>query len=519
MRAARAAGVVALWSIAGGCRAPAPERPWIEEDADGWSRSTAAGGAGAGTGPVGEPGRSAPIAPSATAAASARAAALALHVGDLAGARRWLAAAQAAPDAATVAAPLAALAAELAARPPVDPSLVAVLLPLSGPHGAIGAELRDAIEAAPVAAGVRRVYLDTRGEPDGAAAAIEAAAAQGALAILGPVGLKESRAAAVRAVSLGLPIALLAPGDGADPDAGVFRLVGSPESEAKAAATIAAALGAPTVGVLAPRDDVGVAAEAAFAAAATAAGLAVTARGFYDPTAGELQPDIKDFLGLDPAINPRLAAHLRRYGKRGWQSFSPDVPFALLYLPDRYDRAALVAAYLPYLGVEVRSAEFLDPEYLRRKHGGRIPQVVQLLGSSAWHHPSLAVRGGDAVEGAYFVEPCPGLLGEGGADDLYARFTARTGREPSSAAQEAHDAWLMVARAAVRAGAATAVASAGPAAPAGAPGPRDAFIAALRGARLDDGACAPATVGADGQLAREPALLGVDAGDITAVPY
>lgn len=503
-------GAILLFLLAGACRSPAPVRPWLEEEADGWSRSTA--GPSAERAPTTSPSPSATTLTStttsmSTAASAASAAALALHVGDLEAARRWLAIARAAPDAASVADAVAGLTGELAARPAADPTTIAILLPLSGPHAAIGAELRLAIELAP-AGGARRIFLDTRGETDGAAAAVDAAASAGALALLGPVGLKESQAAAVRAAALGLPIALLAPGDGADPDAGVFRLTGSPEAEARAAAAIAATLGAPTVGVLAPRDDVGIAAEDAFATAATAAGLAVTARGFYDPTASELEPDLKDFLGLDPATNPRLAAHLRRYGWRGWQSFSPDVPFALLYVPDRYDRAALVASYLPYLGVEVHSEDFLDPEYLRKKHGGRIPQVVQLLGSSAWNHPSLAVRGGAAVEGAYFLEPCPGLLGgTSGADELFERFTARTGRAPSSSAQEAHDAWLLVEQA--RAVAAAASTSA----------PRDAWIAALRGAHLDDGACTPATVGADGQIARESALLGVDAGEIVAVPY
>ena len=512
----RAVIVVASALLA--CRAPAPERPWREEEAEGWSRTTgpaAAAGVRAPDNDGASPSESRSGTTSAEstrtaagAADAARKAALALHVGDVVGAKAWLAQAQGATDAASVAAVIADLERELAARPPADITVIAVLLPLSGAHAAIGLELREAIEAAP-ADGARRIYLDTRGELDGAAAAVDAAAAQGAVAILGPVGIKESRAAAVRAAALGVPIALLAPGDGAAADAGVFRLVGSPESEARAAATVAAALGAPTVGVFAPRDDVGIAAEEAFATAATAAGLAVTARGLYDPTASDVQADVKDFLGLDPRTNARLAAHLRRHGRRGWQSFSPDVPFALLYIPDRYDRAALIASYLPYLGVEVRSAEFLDPEYLRRKHGGRIPQVVQLLGSSAWHHPSLVTRGGDAVEGAYFLEPCPGLLGGGAAsaERLFERVTARTGREPSSAAQEAYDAWLLVGRARTRA-AATSTSS-----------PRDAFIAALRTSRLDDGACATATIGPDGQIIREPALLGVDAGDITAIPY
>ena len=49
---------------------------------------------------------------------------------------------------------LTALATELA-EPPVDPSLVAVLLPLSGRYAAIGLELRAAIELAPASAASR----------------------------------------------------------------------------------------------------------------------------------------------------------------------------------------------------------------------------------------------------------------------------------------------------------------------------------------------------------------------------
>ena len=404
-----------------------------------------------------------------------------------------------------IAARLAAIAAHTGgATAAVDPATIAVLLPLTGRFAALGSELRLAIELAP-ADGARRLFLDTQGDPAGAAAAVDRAAAAGALALLGPVGVREADAAARQAAVVGLPFALLAPGEGADPAAGVFRLVGSPEREAAAAAAIAVALGTPTAGVLAPRDDVGVAAADAFAAAAEAAGIAITARGTYDPTATDLEPDVKDFLGLVPARNPRLAAHLRRHGKRGWQTFSPDVPFALLYLPDRHDRAALVASFLPYLGVELRTSDFPDPEALRRKHGGRIPQVVQLLGSSSWNHPSLAVRGGAAVEGAFVVEPCPGLLAADRAD-VAAALRERAGRDPSSAALEAHDAWRLVA--AARAAAARAAAR-----------PRAAFVAALRGARVDDGACEPSAVGADGQLVRPPALLGVDGGELTIVPY
>ena len=77
---------------------------------------------------------------------------------------------------------------------------------------------------------------------------------------------------------------------------------------------------------------------------------------------------------------------------------------------------------------------------------------------------------------------------------------------PSASAQEAHDAWRLLA--AARTTAATSRVA-----------PRAAVIAALRAARLDDGACMAASVGPDGQVQRDPALLGVDAGAIDAVPY
>lgn len=411
-----------------------------------------------------------------------------------------------APAAAPEPAPDGGAAADAA---PVDRRRIAVLLPLSGRYGPLGRELKVAIELAP-ADGAERVYLDTLGEPAGATAAVERAAAIGAVAILGPVGVREAEAATARARELHIPVALLAPGGTADGTT-VFRLVETTATEARAAAIVAAALGTPTAGVLAPNDEVGLAASQAFADAAAAAGITVTARGTYDPAAKSLEADVKAFLGLDPTTNPRLAAHLRRRGKRGWQTFSPDVPFALLYLPDRHDRAAIVASFFPYLGVELRTADFLDPDYLRRKHGGRIPQVVQLLGSSGWNHPSLAIRGGPAVEGAYFVEPCPGVLGDPAGAELHTALESRLGRAPTSVAQQAHDAWILVARA-------RATAAAAAAAPGGA-AIRTAFARALRTAALDDGACAPAAMGADGQLVREPVLLGVDAGELTAVPY
>jgi len=397
----------------------------------------------------------------------------------------------------------------------VDAALVAVLLPLSGRHAGIGREMKIAIELANQGRGGARLrFLDTRGEEAEAERQIERAFADGAVGVLGPVGQAESRAAATRAVELGLPVAVLAPGVTPAPEAGLFRLWPSPEWEAAEAARLAVALGHDRLAVLAPRDDQGAAQTAAFRRAARAAGAEVVAVGEYDPTGSELEPDLKRFLGLDPMQNERLRRHLRARGiKDGWKSFSPDIPFDLLYIPDEHARAALIASYMPYFNIEVRNGEVMDTLSLRKKHGGRLPSVVQLLGSSGWHHAGLIPRGGAAVDGALVVVPCGGVGSPGDdqgldvaddAEEFITRFEQETGRPAGPVAAQAHDAarLLLAARAAAssRRG----------------PGSRAALSAALAAGDLRDGACGRARV-VRGELTVEAGLVQVDGDDFT--PY
>ena len=435
-------------------------------------------------------------------AVALRLALLALHRGERGVARRWLARAGQGERA-------RAVARAMAVNGRVDPRRIAVLLPLSGKHARIGREMRAAIEIAgevrpvdeeeePRSVPAMFAFLDTRGEAAEAERQVERAVREGAVALLGPVGQAEARAAAAHAIDHGIAIALLAPdGAGAAPEVGVFRLWPSPEWEAGEAARLAAEQGHDRLAVLHPRDSQGAAQAEAFVQAAREAGRAVVATGDYDPVARDVEPDVKRFLGLDPATNERLRRHLARHGrKQGWKSFSPDVEFDLLYIPDDHTRAALIASYLPYFNIEVRDSEVVDTLALRKKHGGRIPPVVQLLGSSGWYHAGLAHRGGAAVEGALIVVPCdPSTDGGDLPAELTERFEARTGRPPGPLAAQAHDAALLLA-------AAAAEASTG----------RAAFNQALRAVRLTDGACGASNIDPSGQLHRDATLVRVDSG-------
>jgi Periplasmic binding protein len=459
-----------------------------------------------------------------------RLARVAAHLGQEREATAWLARvedAAAGPDQAWMQGEIRALRAALpgarATGRRVDPALIAVLLPLSGRHALLGGEMRAAIElaatdhrgaaaadAAGADAGAKLVFLDTAGDPARAVQAVEDAVGQGAVAILGPVGQQTAVAAAGRAAELGVPIALLAPADDAEPaadaGAGVFRLWSSAAWEAAEAARLAVELGHTRLAVLAPRDEHGALAAAVFATRAAALGAEIVARGSYDPTGSELEPDLRAFLGLDPLTNERLRQHLRRHGRQqGWKTFTPDVPFELLYVPDEHERAALVASFLPYYNVEVRSEAFMDAVALRRKHRGRVPQVVQLLGSSGWHHPGLPLRGGPAVEGALVVDIHAGGDSEDFLGDEAARFAEsfldRTGRWPGRVAAEAHDAAMLVLAARARV------------APRGGRSrdPRADLARALAGAVLELGVCGPARV-ERGALVREAVLLRVEGG-------
>jgi len=408
-----------------------------------------------------------------------------------------------------------ALKQRIRARREVDADTVAVLLPLSGRYSRIGEEMRAAIELAARRRGDAKLrFLDTEGDAGLAVAAVDKAVYEHhAIAIIGPVGELEGQAAAARAAELGVPIALLSPGDrGGAPRVGVFRLWSSPEWEAREAVRLVTRVGYDRLAILAPRDDQGEAQTAAFRAAATEFGARLVAVGSYDPTATALEPDLKEFLGLDPKTNERLRRHLRRKGrKQGWKSFSPEVEFDLLFIPDVYERAALVAAYLPFFNVEVRSQDVMDIVGLKRKHGGRVPQVVQLLGSSGWHHESLIPRGGEVLEGALVLDVFSGGDNEEYGTDAGAEFAeafrARYGRQPGSLAAQTHDAALLVLGA--RAGAAKARHR----------DPRAAFVRELRGARLNAGACGPTEVSGTGELVRNAVLLRVDGGAFVLHEY
>ncbi len=392
----------------------------------------------------------------------------------------------------------------------VDPQLLAVLLPMSGPHAAIGEELWAGMSLAMDPESSAKVSVfDTQGTEAGAVKAVQEAVKSGALLALGPAGRLESRAAAGAASASELPIALMAPeARAADAEADVFRMALSPSFEAEQAAIVAVELGYRLLAVMTPRDELGRSQTRAFIKTAKAAGAEVVSVGSYDPSGANLEQDFKKFLSLEVTVNRRYRQHLRTYGRKSWKSFTPILAFDFLYMPDTVERGSLAASYLPFFNVEVRTHDDISIQRLRSKHKGLMPRVVQLMGGSSWLDPSLGARGGSAVEGALVIGTCPG----GHGIDLSERgrafskaFLDQQGREPSTAASAANDAMTMAL--AVREWAA------------GHGGSRGDAARALRTAQLRDGVCGTQTMDSSGQLQGEIEVLRVQQGHLEIYEY
>lgn len=372
---------------------------------------------------------------------------------------------------------------------PVSPTTIGLLLPLSGKHAKLGRELsaavRTALAADPDSAALTVDTVDTTGDATTAAAAFDALVARShPLFVLGPVGEKETDAVLARARALGVPLLALGPGF---PAPGLVRLLSGPADRARALVIALSTLSPGRLGLLAPADPAGDAALDAAQREAAARKLDVARTGRYAADGKTLEQDLRTFFGLDPTTNPRLAAHLRKYGKGGWRTFSPDIDTDVLLILDDAKRAPLIAAFLPFMNIELRTGYDDSVEDMRRRHGGRLPTRVQLAGPATWHDPALLAARAEALEGALVADGCDALAEQptGAALKLAEAVEAAVGRAPARATLETHDGVRLALAARRRALAASHGRT---------DGLRDAFLHALTSVVLPDdaAACGPA---------------------------
>ncbi|HYM02297.1 MAG TPA: penicillin-binding protein activator [Stellaceae bacterium] len=244
---------------------------------------------------------------------------------------------------------------------------VALLLPLTGPNGALGNAMLDAAQMALFEVGDKKLQLrlrDTQGTPQGAADAARAVLADGARLIIGPLLAAEveavkpiARAADVSVIAFSTAKSLA--GDG------TFLIGFLPRQEIDRVIAFAHAKGANRFAALAPQTPYGEVAIEALRAAVEASGGSIAHADFYDPAVQDLTPQVK-----------RFAAAGR--------------DFDAMLLPEGGAQLRALVPLLPYYDID--------------------PDKVHFLGTGLWDDPGLGTE--PALSGGWYAAPPPAARAE-----------------------------------------------------------------------------------------------------------
>jgi branched-chain amino acid transport system substrate-binding protein len=294
-------------------------------------------------------------------------------------------------------------------------TVVALLLPLSGPNAPLGRAMLDAAQMALFDVADDRFALvprDTQGTPAGAARAANQAIAQGAKLILGPLLMPEveavkpvARAANVNVVAFSTAVQLA--GDG------VYLMSFLPKQQVDRIAAVAHDKGASRFAALAPSTPYGQLVVDELRAATAAMGASVDRVEFYDPAARDPSGAVRRLAGHGPTRaargQPQPAAAT---------ASAPDAPFDALLLPEGGGRLKEMAALLPYFDIDT--------------------EKVRLLGTGVWDEPGLGTE--PAIVGGWFAAPPPEARA-----DFERRFQGLYKRRPPRLATLGYDAAALAA--------------------------------------------------------------------------
>jgi ABC-type branched-subunit amino acid transport system substrate-binding protein len=284
----------------------------------------------------------------------------------------------------------------------VKPNVIGVAVPLSGTYKRWGEAILQGINVAlGEGSTVRLAVRDTRGEPDGAAAAVEALALEeGAIVVLGGVTNAEAERAAATAEELQIPLVSLSKQEGVTA-AGtyVFQNMLTASAQARAVAEYAVGRrGMKRFGILFPDVTYGVELANAFWDEVEARGGEIRAAETYASDRTTFTPLVKSMVGklyLDERPDYRSTVEevakkekdpyrRRKAIERVRDRLAPVIDFDAIFIPDFAKNVKLIA---PALAVEDVVTSTCDPDEVAKiaKTTGRPDlKAVQLLGSNGW---------------------------------------------------------------------------------------------------------------------------------------
>lgn len=312
-----------------------------------------------------------------------------------------------------------------------EPVRVALLLPFSASSEAaqkVASAMFDAAQLAAFDAGDDRYLLipkDTRGTPDGAAAAARSALADGAEMILGPLFSELTEAAAPVARAADVPMIafssdLRVAGDG------VYLLSFPPELEIERVTDYALSQNITRFGVLAPLGNYGSRVSGSFSDAVNMRGGVIVHEERYEQEPDAMLEPAKRLARYSKQVVPLEMRH-NYDGPRpdGDAAAARDGPpgytqgYQAVLMPEQGTLLRALAPLLPYYDVDITR--------------------VKLLGVSAWNNPQLTRE--PALRGGWFAAPDPTIT-----RNFEDRFAVAFGAPPPRLASLAYDATLLSAR-------------------------------------------------------------------------
>ncbi len=310
-----------------------------------------------------------------------------------------------------------------------EPVRVALLLPFTAPNEAarkVASAMFDAAQLAAFDAGDNRFLLipkDTKGRPDGAAAAARSALADGAEIILGPLFSESTAATAPVARAADAPMIafssdLKVAGDG------VYLLSFPPELEIQRVTDFAMQQEISRFGLLAPLSEYGSRVSGAFAQEVFSRGGVIVHEERYQQEPELMLEPAKRLARYSKQIVPlelrhefdgdRSAAPQNEDGQTGYTE-----GYQAVLMPEQGTLLRALAPLLPYYNVDITR--------------------VKLLGVSAWNNPRLTRE--PALRGGWFAAPDPAIT-----RNFEDRYASAFGAPPPRLASLAYDATLLSAR-------------------------------------------------------------------------
>jgi ABC-type branched-subunit amino acid transport system substrate-binding protein len=316
--------------------------------------------------------------------------------------------------------------------PPDGRVRVAVLLPLSGQSAELAESMLNAAEMAVFEIADDKFVLlpyDTKGTPDGAAAAAEAAIRTGAQIILGPLLAPSVEAVAPLARTAGIHVVAFSNSRSVAGN-GVFIMGFVPQQQVDAIVNYAVGQGLSRLAVLAPQDAYGFAVVDSLKESSTALNATFVRSQFYDPSLSDYSSDVKAIADYDTrrkALLEQRALLQRQHDEISRQALKRlekrdtigDVAFDAILLPETGQQLRSITALLSYYDVDLPAVRFLG-----LRNWDEIPKP----------------QAEPALVGAWYAAPSPIEH-----EKFIARFKDAFGHEPARLASLAYDATALAA--------------------------------------------------------------------------